>query len=302
MKIIFFGSDEFSLPLIKALEVDHEIVAVITQPDKPQGRGRKIMPNPVAKWAVSHNKRIFYDMNQSEILSLDADIGVVAAYGRIIPEKLLNFPKYRLINLHPSLLPRYRGATPIETAILNGDEKTGCSVIYVEKKLDSGDILAMREYPLDRENSIELRRILAEMGTQLVIDVIENIENLHPIRQDESQAIYTKKIAKSDAEIFFAKESASLIDRKIRAYIAIGSYFYLNGKRIIVQRADFDQANSGKPPGYIVEAKDRLTIQTKDGLLHIKQVKPAGKKSMSAKQFVNGYKDLAKKFVDLEEQ
>ncbi len=291
MKVLFFGSDDFSVPVLKMLDARHTLVGVVTQPDKPKGRGKKIQSNPVAEWSLRRNKRIFYDMNDSNIFLLDVDIGVVAAYGKIIPEKLINFPKYRLINLHPSLLPRYRGATPIESAILNGDRKTGCSLIYVEKKLDAGDILAVREYLLEgRENSMELRRILSEIGAEMTIDLLENVNNISPIKQDDSLAVYTKKMIKSDGKISFETESACRIDRKIRAYINIGSYFYLNGKRLIVEEADFEDVDSGKQAGCIISSKDRLAVQTKKGIIYIKRVRPAGKGSMTMKQFLNGYK------------
>ena len=182
-------------------------------------------------------------------------------------------------------------ATPIESTILNGDRKTGCSIIYVEKKLDSGDILAMREYLLDgRENSIKLRQTLSEVGAEMIIELLENMNNISPIKQDDSLAVYTKKMIKSDGKISFETESACRIDRKIRAYINIGSYFYLNGKRLIVEEADFEDVDSEKPAGCIISSKDRLAIQTKKGIIYIKRVRPAGKGSMAIKQFLNGYK------------
>lgn len=289
--MIFFGSDDFSLPLIKLIDKKHNLAAIITQPDKPKGRGKKMKANPIAQWAEVHNKHLFYDMADIQIKSINFDIGVVAAYGNIIPEYLINLPKYRLINLHPSLLPRYRGASPVESAILNGDTKTGISIIYVGKKLDSGDILAMKEYPLSgRENSIELRNILSEIGADLTLTVIENIDNIVPIKQNNYAAVYTKKLNKDDCKISFVNETAVEIDRKIRAYLSMGSFFKLDGLRIIAEEAQYDAENSKKPAGSIIRADTELSIQAKNGILRIKQILPEGKRSMSIKQFLNGHK------------
>lgn len=291
MRVIFFGSDNFSLPLIKLIDAKHNLAAIITQPDKPKGRGKKMKANPIAQWAKLHNKNLFYDMADIQLESINFDIGVVAAYGNIIPEYLINLPKYRLINLHPSLLPRYRGASPVESAILNGDTKTGISIIYVEKRLDSGDILAMKEYPLSgKENSIELRNILSEIGADMTLEVMKNIDNIVPVKQGDATAVYTKKLNKDDCKISFVSETAVEIDRKIRAYLSMGSFFKLDGLRIIVEKARYDAENSKKPAGSIIRADTKLSIQTKNGILRIKQILPEGKKPMSIKQFLNGHK------------
>ncbi len=291
MKVLFFGSDNFSLPLIKLIDKKHDLAAIITQPDRPKGRGKKKKANLVAQWGKLHNKLIFFDMSDTRIEEIGFDIGVVAAYGNIIPERLINMPRYQLINLHPSLLPRYRGATPVESALLNGDQKTGVSIISVDKKLDSGDILAMKEYPLSgRENSVQLRKILSEIGAELTIEVMENIGNIIPVKQDNNTAVYSKKINKESCRISFTDETAVEIDRKIRAYLSIGSFFKLDGLRIIVENAEYNEANTEKPAGSIIDMDTGLSIQTKDGILKIREIKPEGKRSMSIKQFLNGHK------------
>ncbi|MCL5795059.1 MAG: methionyl-tRNA formyltransferase [Patescibacteria group bacterium] len=246
-RIIFLGTPEFSLPSLQALIDDarFEVCAVITEPDRPAGRGKILTPPPVKILANKYNIPVFQPEKLSVISSqlsvLKPDVAVVVAYGQIIPKEILDIPKFGFVNIHPSLLPKYRGSTPIQSAILNGDAKTGVSLIKIDEKMDHGPILAQQELKLSIINyqlSI-LSKKLAELGAQLLLNnLTKYLEGkITPRSQDHKKATFTKMLKKSDGQINW-QEPAEIIERKIRAYNPWpGCFTYLDKKRLKILKA-----------------------------------------------------------------
>ena len=235
LKIIFLGNPDFALPALEALVKEkYQIVGVVTAPDKPTGRKQILTPPPVKVLAQKHGLAIYQPKDKTELLEiikkLQPDLAVVTAFGMIFPKEVLNIPKYGFINVHPSLLPRWRGPTPIQTAILNGDEETGVSLFLIDEEMDHGPILAKREleFPISNFQFPILSQKLAELGADLLIETLPKYINgeIKPQAQDESQATYTKKFSTQDAyiepkDLEIAQEKggdkAIEIERKIRA-------------------------------------------------------------------------------------
>ncbi len=223
-KYTFLGTPEFAAIILeKLIEANLKPEAVVCNPDKPVGRKQIITPPAVKVLAQKHGLAIYQPKDKSELLEilkkLQPDLAVVAAYGMIFPKEILEIPKYGLINVHPSLLPKYRGPTPIQTAILNGDEKTGASLFLIDEKMDHGPILAQRELELLNTNYLLLSTRLAELGADLLIETLPKYINgeITPLPQDESQATYTKKFSTQDAYVDLEKDNQIEIERKIRA-------------------------------------------------------------------------------------
>ena len=251
LKIIFLGNPDFALPALEALVKEkYQIVGVVTAPDKPTGRKQILTPPPVKVLAQKHGLAIYQPKDKTELLEiikkLQPDLAVVTAFGMIFPKEVLNIPKYGFINVHPSLLPRWRGPTPIQTAILNGDEETGVSLFLLDEEMDKGPILAKAEIRNPKSETYEsLHDKLAKLGAELLIKLLPSMEALQLTGalepQDESQATYTKKFSTQDAYIEpkdlekaqnEGREIAVEIDRKIRALNPEpGTWTILNGKR-----------------------------------------------------------------------
>ena len=226
LKTIFLGNPEFALPSLEALiKENYQIAGIITSPDKPVGRKQILTPPPVKVLAKKYNLPVYQPKDKNELLEivkkLQPDLAVVVAYGMLLPKEVLDIPKYGFINVHPSLLPKYRGAAPIQAAILNGDEKTGVSLFLIDKKMDNGPILARRELksPILNSKFLILSNELAKIGADLLIETLPKYINgeITPLPQNNSQAIYTKKIKTEDAFIDLAKDNPIEMERKIRA-------------------------------------------------------------------------------------
>lgn len=303
MKIVFFGSPACALPsLNKLLQFGHLVPLIICQPDKPSGRGKKLTPCPVKRFAsergipVHQPERLKKDSRAiSLISSLKPELAVVVAYGQIIPSSLLEIPPYGFINVHFSLLPRYRGASPVARAILNGDMTTGVTIIRLNEKMDEGDILAMEKVSIfPDETAGELEARLAEIGSEVLINTISNMDKITPRKQDHSKATYAPKINKEDGLIDW-KEEASIIERKVRAFNPWPSAFtYFQGKRlkIISGRAILGKNSPEKPAGLIL-AVDKSGIMVccgKGSVFLITSLQPENKKLMSAYSFSLGQK------------
>lgn len=225
-KLIFLGNPEFALPSLEALvKENYQIAGVITSPDKPTGRKQILTPPPVKVLARKNNLSVYQPKDKNELLEivkeLQPDLAVVVAYGMIFPKEVLDIPKYGFINIHPSLLPKYRGATPIQAAILNGDEKTGVSLFLIDEKMDHGQILAKREFelPITNFQFSNLFQKLAEFGANLLIETLPKYVNgkIIPLPQDDSLATYTQKIKTEDAFIDLEKDNPIEMEKKIRA-------------------------------------------------------------------------------------
>ncbi|TET55485.1 MAG: methionyl-tRNA formyltransferase [Actinobacteria bacterium] len=299
MKLVFFGSPEFALDSLRIIhESEHEILAVISQPDKPKGRGRILQTTPVSLFAQQTNLKLMkpQDLNEdsftSQYKALKPEINVVIAYGRILPEWIIEFPEYKTINAHASLLPKYRGAAPITRAILTGEKATGVSIVFITKKLDAGDIIFQENVEIKTDdNARSLSKKLSALSADLFLKTLDliKVEKLPTKKQDESQVSYAAKISKAELRIDFSQSSKELLD-KIRAfYPKPGAYTVYEGKRLKILEAAPTETK-GECGQVINIDKGGVTIGTKDGAIKIKKVKAEGKNEMSAYDYSQGHR------------
>jgi len=298
LKIIYAGTPEFAVPTLKALiKSKHEVIAVYTQPDRPAGRGRKVKFGPIKQVAVDANIPIeqpisLKDEQAQEILNnYNADVMVVAAYGLILPQVVLGMPKYGCLNIHGSLLPRWRGAAPIHRAIEKGDKETGITIMQMAAGLDTGDMLLKIKCPITNVDTVQsVHDYLAEAGAEALLKVLDKIENLNPEVQDESLTSYAHKVEKSEAEIDWT-QSAKEIDQKIRAFSGWPVAFTLfNGEplRIHMSKVESNEESSLQAGTVISEGNDGVKIATGKGVLSFSRLQLSGKKAMDVKDFLNG--------------
>lgn len=295
MRIIFMGTPDFAVHTLKALhDAGHDIICVYTQPPRRAGRGKQLRPTPVHDAAaelgleVRHPPSLKDADAQAEFLVLDADAAVVVAYGLILPQAVLDGPRLGCFNVHASLLPRWRGAAPIQRAILAGDELSGVTIMQMELGLDTGPMLAKSETAVDRMTTGELHDVLAASGAVLMVDTLAQIETLAAQTQDDALAIYAPKIDKAEARIDWSKP-ADVIEREIRAFAPFpGSWFELEGERIKLLLAEVSAADNGEnaQPGTAID--DALLIACGSGQLRAVTVQRAGKPAMAVDDFLRG--------------
>lgn len=296
MNVVFMGTPDFAVPSLERIAEKHNVLAVFTQPDKPVGRKMVMTPPDVKVCAeklsipVYQPNRIREEESCQLIKSLNPDVIVVVAYGQILPEEILNIPKYGCINVHGSLLPKYRGAAPIQWSVLNGDKVTGVTTMYMEKGLDTGDILLSKEYEIGiDETAGEVFDNLSVMGGELIIKTLEDAENgnLHPIKQDDSKSTYAKILDKSMCQIDFTKSNIE-VHNQIRGLCPwpVAST-KLNGKTLKIFSSTLSE-KSGKA-GEIISTNP-LTIACGSGSVEINTVQLQGKKKMDSKSFLQGHK------------
>lgn len=301
-KVIFFGTPEFAVPSLQALlHSSHRVAAVYTQPDRPCGRGQKSSASPVKVMAELHHLPVYQPESlqgltvQSQLAELNADIFVVVAYGLLIPKSILKLTPYGALNVHPSLLPRWRGATPIQSAILAGDPLTGVSIIQLTSKMDAGPILYQSTYPLKDENSAKLHDILAKQGASALLTTLELLANnqIKAEIQNEADATYTRKINKIDAKIDWRKSASQLV-REIRAYNSWPvSYTDFAGKNLRIWEAQAVTQVHSKPPGSVLYLDNRqLIIASGDGGLSLITVQLPGSRAVSVGEFIQGQRQL----------
>jgi methionyl-tRNA formyltransferase len=291
MRIIFMGTPDFAVPTLAALaEAGHTIVAVFTQPPRPAGRGKKLQPSPVQVEAEIRGIEVRSPVSlknaeaQADFASLEPDLAVVAAYGLILPQAVLNVPKHGCLNVHASLLPHWRGAAPIQRSILAGDQVTGITIMQMEAGLDTGPMLATARTPVEDKTAGELTEELAEIGAQLMVGTLIDLPMLHAVTQDDAEASYAPKIDKAEAKIDFA-QSAEAIERQVRAFAPFpGAWFELGGERIKVLKAEVapDVGAAG------TTLDNALTIACGSGALRLLRVQRAGKPVMHAADFLRG--------------
>ena len=293
------GTPEFAVPSLKKLkEAGYEIPLVITQPDKPAGRGKKLTPTPVKVVAQELGIRVYQPKRikgNQELLKLLKEISpeliVVAAYGKILPEWLLEIPKYGAINVHASLLPKYRGASPIQAALLNGEKESGVTIMKVSPELDAGDIISQERVKVEEEDTAKsLHDKLAQLGGELLVKTIPlYVEGkLKPIPQENSKATYCRQIKKEDARIKW-EEPAEKIFNAVRAFNPWpGAFTFFKGKRIKVLKVK--KAEGEGEPGEVISTKGGLKVATGEGALLVETLKPEGRKEMSGEEFVRGYR------------
>ena len=299
MKIVFMGTPDFSVPCLRALiDSKHEVVGVICQPDKPVGRKQILTPPPVKTEALAHDLRVLQPATlrngagRSILEELQPDLVIVVAYGKILPPDFLAYPKYGCVNVHASLLPRYRGASPIHWAILNGDSETGVTTMQMDEGMDTGDILLVKKVPIGPDDTAEeLFETLSGVGAEAMLETIEAVEagTLHPVKQDNSQAVNVGLLTKQLGEIDWSKPALQIHNQIRGLYSWPGAYTYWNGTVLKIHKARLSEQSSSKAPGTVVQTKGGLLIACGDGgCLELLEVQLAGKKRMDAAAFLNG--------------
>lgn len=306
MRVVFMGTPEFAVPTLEALIAHHKVIAVVTQPDKPKGRGKAMACPPVKETAMAHDIPVYQPVRVREesfvgtLRELQPDVIVVVAFGQILPESILNIPPYGCINVHASLLPRYRGAAPMQWAIINGEEETGITTMYMAKGLDTGDIIDTVVIPIDpKETGETLHDKLSAAGGKLILQTLEELEagTAKRIPQDDAKSSYAGMLTRELGEIDWTK-SAVEIERLIRGLNSWPSaYTYLHGKTLKIWDADVAQSDarqeetalSKTAPGTVTAVKkDCFYVQTGDGQLKVNEVQLQGKKRMSVQAFLLG--------------
>ncbi len=298
MDVVFFGTPDFALPALVRLDEQHHLKAVVTQPDKPRGRQLKTTPSPVKAWAVEHRIPVLAPAKikqNSELVDslkqLDPDIIAVAAYGKIIPNEILALPRFGCVNIHGSLLPKYRGAAPIQRALMDGLMVTGVSIMQVTEGLDEGPVLATNSVELTPDdNALTVGKALAEIGAELLVAVLTEIEagTAKHIPQDEGKVSFAPPIDKRELEIDWARPAPE-IWALIRALAPKpGAYTYWQGRRlkIIAARA---VGGCDLGPGVLAVSGESAVVGTAEGGLELQILQPEAKKSMGVAEFVRGY-------------
>ena len=300
MRVIFMGTPDFAVGTLEAIiEAGHEVVLVVTQPDKPKGRGNTVVFPPVKECALSHGIEVFQpqkirlEENVENLRKYNPEIIVVAAFGQLLPKSILDMPKYGCINVHASLLPKYRGAAPIQWSILNGDEYTGVAIMRMDVGMDTGDMITKAQVRIEAdETGGSLFDKLAGVGAQLCVDTMKLIEEgkADYIPQDHEQATHVSMISKELGDIDWNR-SAKEIERLIRGLNPWPSaYTRLDGKTFKIWKAMVLEENTKCTPGQIVKVtKDSLHVQTSDGVLALLEVQLEGKKRMPIDAFLRGY-------------
>lgn len=301
MKIVFMGTPDFAASALeKLIEAGHEILLVVTQPDKEKGRGKQIQKSDVKLCAEKYNLPVFQPVriktpeNVEELKKYDADIFVVAAFGQILSKEILDMPKYGCINIHASLLPKYRGSAPIQWSVINGDEKTGVTIMQMDVGVDTGDMLAVREVVISQEETGgSLFDKLAVAGAELLVDTLPLIESgsITPVKQDENLATHAKMLSKEMGKIDF-ETSAVAIERLIRGCNPWPSaYTFYHGKQLKIWKAVPEATKTTAACGEIVEVdKNSICVACGEGSLRITELQLEGKKRMSTHDFLLGVK------------
>ncbi len=300
MNIVFMGTPDLAAVVLdKLIHSEHKILAAVTQPDKPKGRGNQVQLTPVKELALQYKIPVLQPNRVKEegflpvLKEINPDIIVVAAFGQIVPKSILELPAYGCINVHTSLLPKYRGAAPIQWAIIDGEEKTGVTIMYMDASLDTGDMIMKAEVPIERkETGGSLHDKLAECGGNLVLEALAAIENgtAPRIKQKDEESNYARMLDKSTGLIDFNR-SAEEIERLIRGLNPWPSaYTYLDGKTLKIWDAEVITAEAAGTPGEITAVtKDSILVKTAKGSLAVREVQLEGKKRMSVDAFLRGY-------------
>lgn len=327
LNLVFMGTPDFAEESLKKInESKHNVLAVVTTEDKPRGRGMKLLPTPVKEYAVENNLKI-YQPNKirenaefiEEIRKLNPDVICVVAYGKILPKELLEIPKYGCVNVHPSLLPKYRGSTPIQTAIINGDKTTGVTTMYMNEELDSGDIILQEEIEIkENQTAGEVWDILAKIGADLLVETLNKIEdNTAPRKKQGENYTVTKMLDKSMSKIDWENQTAVQIKNLARGLNPImGVYALLNNKKVkfwdveaisieefidkYIEFKNYKQRlESEIAPGAIIyiDYKEAIYIKTKEGIIKVNEIQGENAKRMSTPDFLRGNKiEIAETF------
>lgn len=300
MRIIFMGTPEFAIPSLDIVNKNHEVISVFTKVDKPNARGNKINYSPVKEYSLENNLKIYQPENfkekeiVEEIKSLNPDLIVVVAYGKILPKEVIEIPKYGIINVHSSLLPRYRGAAPINAALINGDEKSGVSIMYVEEELDAGAVILQAETEIIEEDTfLSLHDRLKDMGAKLLLEAIKLIENekVEAKKQDEKLVSFAKPFKKEDCRINWNKTSREIFNL-VRGMNPVPTAFSTVESKIlkIYSVLPYEKIYENSQNGEVVEfLKGRgIVVKTADTSVIINSAKPENKKQLSGIDLING--------------
>lgn len=301
MRIIYMGTPDFAVPALQMLyDNGYPIELVVTQPDKARDRGKKVQFTPVKEKALEFGLPVLQpekiknnEAFINQIKDLSPDLIIVAAYGKILPKEILEIPRLGCINIHASLLPKYRGAAPIHRCIINGDEKTGVTLMYMEEGLDTGDMLAVKEVDIERKTVAMLHEELADIGGKLLIETLPELESgqIKRIKQDDEQATYAPMVFKQDGEVSFSKspEEIACLIRGLNSWP--GAYTIYKGEKMKLWEADPIEEKSDKPFGTIVNVTKHGIYASAGGrILLIKKIQMPGKKAMPVSEYLKGNK------------
>jgi len=300
MRILFFGTPSFAIPSLEALiKGEDKIIGVVTQPDRPKGRGRRPSPPPIKLLAEGHNLPIYQPRVAKEkefvdlIRNLEPDLIVVVAYGQILPKEILDIPPLGAIGVHPSLLPKYRGAAPINWAIINGERITGVTIFRLCEKLDSGDIILQRAIEiLPGETAGGLSDRLAKFGADLLLEAIKDMKEgrIHLVKQDEDLASYAPCLKKEDGLIDWERSAKEIANLICGLDPWPSAYTYLNGELLKLFKAKVASLDKVAEPGTILEIESKgMKVATRDGAVLIEEIQRAGKKRLKVSEFVKGH-------------
>jgi methionyl-tRNA formyltransferase len=298
MKLIFAGTPDFAVPSLEALIASHHVVAVYTQPDRPSGRGKKMLASPVKQLALQNNIPVIQPTTLktevARIKDLQPDVIVVVAYGMLLPQSILDIPQHGCINVHGSILPKWRGAAPIQRAIAAGDEETGVSIMQMEAGLDTGPVYEILKTPIKvSDTSASIHDRLSKLGADGLISVLNKLSKnpeLTPTIQAHQSATYAKKITKAESDIDWSNSAAS-IDQKIRAFIPWPiCQTWHRGTRIRIWQAQVSQSNNNAQPGTILQSgEEGIEIACGSGSLMLLRIQRDGAKALDCREFLNGY-------------
>ncbi len=300
MRVVFMGTPDFAVGTLEAIvEAGHEVVAVVTQPDKPKGRGGAMAMSAVKECAIKHNLTVLQPVKAreesfvEELRTYNSDVIVVVAFGQLLPASIIHMPKYGCINVHASLLPKYRGASPIQWAVLDGCEYSGVTTMQMDEGLDTGDILEVAKVKLDeKETGGSLFDRLSVVGAELLVETLKKAESgeLHPVKQDDNEATYVKMLNKSFGLLDFTKKP-EVLERMVRGLNPWPSAFtHIEGKLLKIWDASVEAADDDKECGSVVtDQKTYFKVKCDGGYLVINELQLEGKKRMKTADFLRGY-------------
>jgi methionyl-tRNA formyltransferase len=300
LRIVYFGTPEFAVPTLQALiESRHVVCGVVTQPDKPCGRGQKVTEGPVKTLARQHGIPVIQPAKlrgpeaAEAIAAWTPELGVVAAYGKLIPDDLLAVPRLGMINVHASLLPKYRGASPVHRAIIDGEAESGVTIMQVVKALDAGDMLAKATRPIGADDTSDaLERDLAALGARLLIETIDAIEagTITAEPQDERLVTYAPRLTKEDGVVDWTLPAVAIHNRVRGLYPWPHAYAYLDGARIILLKTHVvpDSAHAAEPGTIVDVSRDAIHVATGDGVIALDELQAEGRRPVRTREFLAG--------------
>ncbi|MDR1989658.1 MAG: methionyl-tRNA formyltransferase [Acidobacteriaceae bacterium] len=301
LRVLFFGTPAFAVPTLAAMLASrHDVVGVVTQPDRPRGRGQRTTDGPVKAAALDAGLTVLQPATLKDdsltvaMHDMAADIGVVTAYGKILPERLLAIPPLGMINVHASLLPKYRGAAPIHRAVIAGERETGVTIMRVVKALDAGAMLAKVQTPIDPDETSEaVEHRLATLGARLLVDTLDRLASgpIHEEPQDDGAATYAHRLVREDGIIDWSRTAEAIHHQARGLHPWPLAYTFAEGRRWIIRRTAWTTTDTGALPGTIVTAHgDELAIATGRGLLQVRELQLEGKRPMTPRELLTGYR------------